>query len=340
MKICFFANVSLKQEFETTLYLKNDIRALRELGHEVVPCNKWHQIPRDIDLVYAWFWTYGGFKSLVASRLLRVPILSPGNLHYSDPGRLGFNSLPLIKRMIKRITIRGMDLLLATSRREYNDLRKHFNFKAANLVYHGIDCPQWDKLVPLEQRKDIVLTIAFLNSYEVIRKRIMTIIKCAEIIQKRSLGLMFYIIGRQTNNQEIEKVQKYILEKDITNVIFTGHISNSEKNDLLRSAKYYLQPTLYEGFGVAIVEAMSYSVPVLTSNVPSVDEVVGNAGIYCADAKGFADAIERLEASTSEWAKLSQKGYERVKDKFSYKNRKILIEEAINYVIKKYTNHE
>lgn len=338
MKICFFANVSQEQEFETKLFLKNDIRALRELGHEVAPCNKWRLIPRDTELVYAWFWTYGGFKALLASRFLSVPILSPGNLHYSDPGPHHFNSLPLIKKLIKRISIRSMDLLLSTSQMEHNDLRKHFTFKAARMVYHGIDCPQRVTLIPYEQRKDMVLTISFLNSYEIIRKRIMTVIKCAEIIQKRLLGLKFYIIGRQTKNRQIEKVQKYIREKDINNVIFTGHISNSEKENLLRSAKYYLQPTLYEGFGVAIAEAMSYGVPVLTSKVPSVNEVVSNAGIYSDSAIGFANAIGRLEKSPSEWKELSQKAFDRVRDKFSYKNRKRLLGEAINYVMNKKSN--
>ena len=335
MKICFFTNVSLKEEFETKLFLKNDIRAIRELGYEVVPCNKWRHIPKDAGLVYAWFWTYGGFKALLASRFLGVPILSPGNLHYSDPGPQNFSSLPLIKKFIKRISIRSMDLLLSTSQREYNDLRKHFVFKAAKLVYHGVDCPEWKTIVPLGKRKDIVLTIAFLNSYGIVRKRIMTVIKCAEIIQKRSLELKFYIIGRQTKNNQIEKVQKYIREKGITNVIFTGHISNSEKENLLRSAKYYLQPTVYEGFGVAIAEAMSYGIPVLTSKVPSVDEVVGNAGVYSADENEFADAIERLERNSSEWKELSRKGYNRVRVKFSYRNRKKLLNDAINYVMSK-----
>ena len=335
MKICFFANVPIKEEFETKLFLKNDIRALRELGHEVVPCNRFKEIPRNVELVYGWFWTYGGFKAFLASRFLRVPILSPGNLHYSYSGPQSYNSLPLINKIIKRTTIRSMDLLLATSQREYNDLMRYFKFKAARLVYHGIDGPQWEELIPLDQRDDIVLTIAFLNSYEVIRKRIMTIIKCAEIIKNRSLGLKFYIVGRQTDNQQIKEVRKYIKGKDISNVVFTGHISNSEKNELLLSAKYYLQPTLYEGFGVAIAEAMSYGVPVLTSNVPSVDEVVGNAGIYCAGANEFADAIERLEGIPLEWTELSQKGYKRVRDKFSYKNRKRFLDEAINYVMNK-----
>jgi len=228
-----------------------------------------------------------------------------------------------------------MDLLLPTSQTEYNDLMRHFTFKTARMAYHGIDCPQWQTLVPFDQRKEMVLTIAFLNNYGIIRKKIMTVIKCAEIIERRSLGLKFYITGRQTKNRQFENVLKYIREKGITNVIFTGHSSNSEKEDLLRSAKYYLQPTMYEGFGVAIAEAMSFGVPVLTSKVPSVDEVVGNTGIYSDSSMEFADAIERLERSPSEWRELSQKGYDRVRVKFSYNNRKRLLDEAINYVMNK-----
>ena len=44
-----------------------------------------------------------------------------------------------------------MDMLLATSQREFDDLKEHFTFKAAKKVYHGITCPEWDILPLLEQ---------------------------------------------------------------------------------------------------------------------------------------------------------------------------------------------
>lgn len=73
---------------------------------------------------------------------------------------------------------------------------------------------------------------------------------------------------------------------DITNklglnkkVIFTGYITNFEKSVLYSGAKIFLFPSLYEGFGLPLLEAMNCEVPIISSNVTSIPEVVGEAGI-------------------------------------------------------------
>lgn len=50
----------------------------------------------------------------------------------------------------------------------------------------------------------------------------------------------------------------------------------------MQESTIYLQPTLYEGFGFAIAEAMSCGLPVVYLSVGSVPEVVGDVGLYCA----------------------------------------------------------
>lgn len=62
-------------------------------------------------------------------------------------------------------------------------------------------------------------------------------------------------------------------------VILEGHISNSRLAALYVSAEFLLMPSLYEGFGFPIIEAQSFGIPVITSNLSSMPEVAGDGAI-------------------------------------------------------------
>lgn len=62
-------------------------------------------------------------------------------------------------------------------------------------------------------------------------------------------------------------------------VRYLGYVTTAEKWALMRHATLFVLPTLYEGFGLSVLEAMSVGTPVVTSNRSSLPEVVGNAGI-------------------------------------------------------------
>lgn len=64
-----------------------------------------------------------------------------------------------------------------------------------------------------------------------------------------------------------------------TKVIFTGFIEEYEKPALLVGAKIFAYPSLYEGFGIPVLEALACGVPTLTSNISSMPEVAGDAAV-------------------------------------------------------------
>ncbi len=68
-----------------------------------------------------------------------------------------------------------------------------------------------------------------------------------------------------------EKIKELKLEQK---VIYVGYVSQEEKIYLLRNAFTFVFPTLYEGFGLPILEAMNMGVPIITSNVASIPELV------------------------------------------------------------------
>jgi glycosyltransferase involved in cell wall biosynthesis len=76
----------------------------------------------------------------------------------------------------------------------------------------------------------------------------------------------------------------------------TGYVSEADKVALLGGAEAFVYPSLYEGFGLPVLEAMACGTPVVTSNVSSLPEVAGDAAdlVDPADPASIADGIDRV----------------------------------------------
>lgn len=112
-------------------------------------------------------------------------------------------------------------------------------------------------------------------------------------------------------------------------VIFTGFVSGEDLLYLLSGALAFIQPSLWEGFGIPVLEAMACGIPVLVSNVSSLPEVVGRSGLtfnpYSVDQ--IEQAIRSVAADKKLREKYSKLGLVQAK-KFSWEKmaREILKE--------------
>lgn len=98
-------------------------------------------------------------------------------------------------------------------------------------------------------------------------------------------------------------------------VIRTGYLERESLSWLMGSARMLLFPSLYEGFGLPILEAMASGTPVITSNCSSMPEVGGTAALYVApqDPTHLAETVRQLHDDTELWQYLQSAGLERVK---------------------------
>lgn len=112
------------------------------------------------------------------------------------------------------------------------------------------------------------------------------------------------------------QVKTLHLAKD---VIFTGYVDSADLPGLYNMAEAFIYPSLYEGFGLPPLEAMSCGTPVISSNVASIPEVVGQAGILVDpyQTQELAQAIHKLAGSASLREEMSKLGLEQA-HKFSW----------------------
>jgi glycosyltransferase involved in cell wall biosynthesis len=96
-------------------------------------------------------------------------------------------------------------------------------------------------------------------------------------------------------------------------VEFIGYVSDNELPTLYRRARAFCLVSHYEGFGLPVLEAMSYGTPVITSNVSSLPEVAGDAALRVSpdDPASTASAMEAIEADERLREQLSERGRKR-----------------------------
>ena len=163
--------------------------------------------------------------------------------------------------------------------------------------------------------KPFILHIGTLNP----RKNLSFLIDVFSKVRQTLPDIQLVITGKKGWYYEnlFELVEKLGLQKD---VIFTGYIEDCEAPVLYSAATVYAFPSLYEGFGLPPLEAMACGTPVVASNMSSIPEVMGNAGILLSptDKIGWVSALQNVLSSQAEQKKLSDKSLARAKN-FSWR---------------------
>lgn len=115
-----------------------------------------------------------------------------------------------------------------------------------------------------------------------------------------------------TKGWKFDKIMEEIAQNQAlrSRIVVTGFVPDQQLAPLYADALGFLYPSLYEGFGLPPLEAMQCGLPVITSNVASINEVVGEAAIKVSptDADALCTAMLTLILSAAVRAELSEKG--------------------------------
>ena len=110
------------------------------------------------------------------------------------------------------------------------------------------------------------------------RKNLDLLLRALEHPAVMASGLTFIVIGKR--GWLVDQALARLRPDQAGRVAFTGFVSEFVKYRLLNAAEFLILPSVYEGFGIPAVEAMSLGKPVLAAMTSSFPEVIGNAGIF------------------------------------------------------------
>jgi glycosyltransferase involved in cell wall biosynthesis len=149
------------------------------------------------------------------------------------------------------------------------------------------------------------------------RKNVITLIEAMRILQERGqLRYQLLIAGQSgwKNSDIYARVESCGLSE--REVKFLGRVPDDDLVLLYSGAAVFVFPSLYEGFGIPLIEAMACGVPVVASNTSSVPEVVQDAGILVAPQRPeeFADAIVRVTGDAALGRSLAERGLKRARE--------------------------
>jgi glycosyltransferase involved in cell wall biosynthesis len=178
------------------------------------------------------------------------------------------------------------DVVMVNSRFTRNDVAETLGIAAEKIhvAHPGVDA----EFVPTGPHADLgrpyALTVATLEP----RKNLTTLVEAHSLLEGPALALAVAGAAGWGDQPSLDKV----------GVIRLGYTPHHELPDLYRGASVFVYPSLFEGFGMPVVEAMACGIPCVVSSHASLDEACGDAAVRAdpRDPDALARAIERALA--------------------------------------------
>ncbi len=206
------------------------------------------------------------------------------------------------------------DKIIAISKQSKQDIVDFYkiNPNKIDIVYQGC-CPVYYKMVgedkKLAVKKKYNLPAKFILNVGTIEKRknIFSVIKA---IYHGKIDYPLVIVGKKTDY--LKEINIFIEKKKISNkILFLHDVDFIHLPTIYQMSSLFIYPSIFEGFGIPIIEAINSKIPVITTNTSCLPEAGGEHSIYVEpyNIEQIADAIKRVLNNKDVAEKMIQKSY-------------------------------
>ncbi len=210
-------------------------------------------------------------------------------------------------------SIKKATRVIAVSQATKNDILKIYRLpkEKVKVIYNGFEKSKlkWGKTLR-KVPKNYFLYVGTLQP----RKNLFTLIHAFNAIQKKYENFELIIAGKK--GWMYDSLFQEVLNLGLSRkVFFTDYVTDKQLIFLYRHAYAFIMPSLYEGFGIPILEAMSYGCPVISSYTSSLPEVGGDACLYFnpSDTNDLKKKMDQLINDKRLRNELIKKGKKRIK---------------------------
>ncbi|MGH9875240.1 MAG: glycosyltransferase [Pyrinomonadaceae bacterium] len=263
-----------------TEFVRLDLEELRkhydvtehfEKSRYVNPAALWRQV-REHDLVFGWFASWHTFLPMLMASISHKPsVLIIGGYDVAKVPEIGYgHQRGGLKKWVSRRTMRFASQLVTNSLYSRDEAIKNAAVPVDQIraFYHGV--PDQFGVLPQGPRARMALTVGNVDRDNLLRKGHEPFVRAAALLP----DVNFVLVGNWKDDA-IEHLRSIATP----NVTFAGRVSNDALLDYYRQAAVYVQPSLHEGFGLSVAEAMLAGCVPVTTRAGALSEVTGDCGV-------------------------------------------------------------
>ncbi|MBU1118724.1 glycosyltransferase family 4 protein [Patescibacteria group bacterium] len=230
-------------------------------------------------------------------------------------------------KLTTNFTVKKADHLVAISQQTKKDILTHYQVdeKKIDVIYLGFNSKKYHPRGSVEIssvlnkyhiKNDYVLYVGTMQK----RKNLINLLKAFAVVKKSKPSMQMVFAGKK--GWFFEEIQETVRkEKLVDSVMFLGYVPENDLPALYSGSKVFALVSLYEGFGIPLLEAMACGCPVITSNISSLPEVAGDAGVLIHNPHDYEEIAKKLIHVLSDQkllSEMSKKSLSRAKE-FSWK---------------------
>ena len=270
-----------------------------------------------VELVHIHMASYGSFyrKSIIIAlcKILHIKVV----LHcHGACFEKFYNGVKKSKKKYIKKTLAKAEKIIVLSESWKDFFKTIVDENKIVVLYNSVNVP--DKINRTELSK--VPTGLFLGRIGE-RKGAYDLIEAVKNLTNEGIKIKILMAG----DGEIQKAKELIKNENLEdNIKILGWIDNNQKEQYLRSSDFYILPSYDEGMPMSVLEAMSYSLPVITTNVGGIPEIIQDKknGIMIkpGDIKQIDKVIKKIIKENEFRKELSENAYETILEKFNFKH--------------------
>lgn len=281
-------------------------------------------LKEDADIFHIVDHSYGHLAYWLRHKTGKIIVTCHDLINYRKPENLHRQSRqPFISMLAWRFSVNGLrhaDHIIADSDSTTDDLKVFLGIDshhvqvvplAVSSVFQVIDSNEVDSFrLQLGIPSDAVCLL-YVGSVQ-IRKNVLSILKAVNILKSCGTPVHLLVAGENFSSNQRTFIDSHQLED---NIIHLGQLDHQSLVPVYNAADVFVFPSLYEGFGMPVLEAMACGTPVVTSNVSSLPEVAGDAAILVepTNIEAIAASILRLQQDNVYREQLVYEGLSRAK---------------------------
>lgn len=243
------------------------------------------------------------------------------------------------------MAIGSADHIIAVSSSTKNDILKVYPQVSAEkitVIHHGFDSELFQREIPQNESKALLTNynlkaknyLLYVGAIQP-RKNLGVLIEAFEKIKERNPELKLVFAGAPAWKYQAT-LDKIAASKFSGDIIVTGNLEFKKIAALYQHAKMFVFPSLYEGFGIPVLEAMAAKTPVILARNSSLEEVGGEAALYfeTGNSADLTSCMQRIIEDDVLSGELVRKGSEHVAN-FSWEK---CARKTLDILLKKWYN--